>query len=438
MGSGPRVARFGVTLVAQLGARYLIFRAMNPATSDRLYSGSWRRRAQTQGRSVGHRAERDLILLSAGTAARRDASRERAERLIDDVQWSCLTQTLRSRTLLPVLGPRILELADGRAPEDFSNEVQHSIAAGRRQSTFLELAGHHVSTELARAGIRSTPLKGPQLGERIYGDPGRRLSTDIDLLVSAQQLHRSVETLERLGYAAPVDRVDQEGGLPLLHFALAHTNGELPPVELHWRIHWYERRFGHERLLPPDGMVGADWLPEPADELAALLLFYARDGFVDLRLATDLGAWWDVFGSSLGINRLDEVLRCYPRLGPVLPVAARVAEKVVGLPSEEVIRHMPTMGPRAHLAVRMADPNPNKSSAQLYADMGFVDGLLTPWRELGAFMRRQVLLPQVVLDDYAQRSDKWGARSPLDYSSRVLARYGLAMIRAVRRADRSV
>jgi hypothetical protein len=224
----------------------------------------------------------------------------------------------------------------------------------------------------------------------------------------------------------------------LLHFALAHRNGELPPVELHWRIHWYEERFAYERLLPPEGTAVAGWRPAPADELAALLLFYVRDGFVDLRLATDLSAWWDRFGSNLSSERLDGLLDRYPRLAPAIPASIKVAEKVVGLPSEEILRDMPGMGLRARLAVRMADPNPNTSSAQLYADMGFIDGLLTPWRELRAFMRRQVFLPQVVLDEWALRAPNWGARTALDYRARVLARYGWAMIRALRRADRSI
>ena len=107
----------------------------------------------------------------------------------------------------------------------------------------------------------------------------------------------------------PTDYV-QDSGLPLLHFVLVHERGELPPVELHWRVHWYEQRFARERLLPPTAGQEGQWRPAPADELTSLLLFYARDGFIDLRLATDLGAWWDVHGPDLDPGALDEVLAC--------------------------------------------------------------------------------------------------------------------------------
>ena len=66
------------------------------------------------------RAERQLILLSAGTAVRRLGLREEAGRLLGEVDWSRLTETLRQRRLLPTLGPRIVELAQGRASEDFA------------------------------------------------------------------------------------------------------------------------------------------------------------------------------------------------------------------------------------------------------------------------------------------------------------------------------
>ena len=78
-------------------------------------------------------AERRLILLSAGTAKRRLDMREQAGLLMGEVDWSRLAGTLRLRRLLPSLGPRLLELADGRATDDFGAAVEQAITAGRRQ-----------------------------------------------------------------------------------------------------------------------------------------------------------------------------------------------------------------------------------------------------------------------------------------------------------------
>ena len=357
--------------------------------------------------------------------------REQAARLAEEVDWQRLAATLRLRRLLPVSGPRIIELADGRASEDFALEVREVLDAGRRHGAFLQLVSLRIMDMLAEAGVRSSGLKGPLLGEALYGDPGRRLSSDIDLLVSAEQLQTAVDVVRGLGYAAPTDYIDASR-LPLLHFLLVHERGELPPIELHWRIHWYERNFAHDRLLPPTVESPRAWRPAPADELAALLLFYARDGFVDLRLASDLAAWWDLHGADVSHHALDEVLRSYPALGRVIPVAVAVAEKIVGLPASAIIGNAAKLRTRERIAVRLANPNPHSSESQLYADIGLIDGLLTPPGGLRAFVRRQLLPPAEVLDEQAQHAARTHARSPLGRGAGTLARYGLTMTRLVR------
>jgi hypothetical protein len=381
-------------------------------------------------------AERQVLLFSAGTAARRRDMREEAGGLMGNVDWSRLTEALRFRRLLPALGPRILELARGQASQGFAAAVEQAMEATRRQAIFLQLVSLRAMAALADAGIRSTPLKGPLLGEAIYGDPGRRISNDIDLLVAPEQLHAAVEVVREMDYEAPTDYVGQDG-LPLLHFLLLHERGELPSMEIHWRVHWYERSFAPDRLLPPIGSLIRNWRPDPVDELAALLLFYARDGFVDLRLASDLSAWWDAFGTDVHPGALDDLLRAYPALARPISVAVRVAENVVGLPAAQIMEDTSRFGVRDRMAVRLANPNPQASRAQLFAEMGFIDGLLTPRGGFGAFFRRKVLLPREVFDEYAGRASKWGARSPLDYSLRMLARFGLTVIRAGRSSERS-
>jgi hypothetical protein len=375
--------------------------------------------------------ERQLILLSAGTSARRAAMSDKADRLIAAADWPRLAKTLHWRRLLTTLGPRIVELAKGRESDDFRATVDQAIEAGRRHGAFLQLVSLRAIAMLADAGIRSTALKGPLLGEAIYGDPGRRPSGDIDLLVAPEQLQAAVEVVRGLGYGAPTDYVD-DSGLPLLHFALAHERGELPAMELHWRIHWYERSFACERLLPAAVDPIGDWRPARVDELAALLLFYARDGFVDLRLASDLSAWWDTYGADLAFAALDEVVHTYPALARVVPVAARVAEKIVGLPAAQVVQDIPKLGIRERMAVRLANPHPRSSRAQLYADMGLIDGLLMPPDGFREFVRRNVLPPSEVLDQQARHAARRRARSPLGRGAGVVARYGLTLARLMR------
>jgi hypothetical protein len=368
------------------------------------------------------------MLLSAGTAARRETMGAHADQLGMMVDWSRLANLLSGRRLLPMLGPRIVELAPQRASGEFKEAVAGAVDAGRRQGAFLQLIAARTMDALAEVGIRSTALKGPLLGEALYGDLGRRPSSDIDLLVAEEQLDEAVEVVRKLGYAAPTDHVGDRG-LPLLHFALVHKRDELPPVELHWRIHWYESQFARDRLLGPTAGLAKGWRPEPEAELAALLLFYARDGFIGLRHATDIGAWWDSFGAKLQPGALDELIAAYPALESVLTAAVRVAARTVGLPARRLVKQRARLGPRARIAVRLADPYPHSSQAQIYADMGLIDGLLTPPGGLRAFLRRQVTPPREASAEHMPGMRGRWARSTLGHSVRVLSRYGLAMTR---------
>jgi Uncharacterised nucleotidyltransferase len=372
--------------------------------------------------------EQQLILLSAGTAARRTRERARAERLSDQLDWQAMADSLTRMRLLGTLGPRLLELAGAPASRQFELRLAETLATGRRHGAFLQMIAQRAIELLGAAGIRVSPVKGPQLGEALYGDPGRRSSSDIDLLVESNRLGEAAEVTRQLGYAAPDDRVD-EHGLPLLHFALLHERAELPPIELHWRIHWYESRFAQERLLTPRGERAGAWRPAAVDELAALLLFYARDGFMALRHACDIGAWWDAYGAQLEPRQLEELLAAYPELRPVLRTALTVAEDTVGLPALQIAGHRLRLRARERVARRLPSARTNRSEAQQFAQMGLIDGLLAPPGGLRAFAGRQLTPPATArASDATPRPAQIGAGHGL----RVLLRYGLALLGLLR------
>jgi len=380
-------------------------------------------------------AERTLILMSAGTADRRRTMGRLGAEIAAQVDWARLAESLRARKLLSSLGPNVVELAGGQESVEFTHAVDEAITTGHRHASFLQLLSTRAIGMLGDAGIRAATLKGPVLGQAIYGDIGRRLSSDIDLLVAPEQLNAAVEVIRGLGYAAPADHVE-ESGLPMLHFVLVHEGGDLPAVELHWRVHWYERSFARDRLLPPDINPAGDWRPERAAELVALLLFYARDGFAGLRLASDLSAWWDVCGRDLPAGAVPDVLSAYPKLERAVVAATRAAEETVGLPAGEILGRRSKVTSRERIAARLADPSPVASESQLYADMGLIDGLLMPPGGFRAFVRRQLLPPAEVLDEHSRAADRSRARSPAARCVGVLARYCATLARLTRAPER--
>jgi Uncharacterised nucleotidyltransferase len=366
-----------------------------------------------------------LTALTAGTRAAREAARDEAERLIGLVDWAQLARRLQARRLLPLLGERIVALAGSRAPGLFVETTEQAIRECTEQDTWLELISLRLSDVLDAAGIPSLALKGPSLGKALYGGLGRRPSADIDLLVAREDLPGAIEAAGRLGYR-PADQTDARA-VPLLHVRLVHSTDVLPPLELHWRVHWYESHFSRDLLFRSVEAARADRPAPLAHQLASLLLFYARDGFVDLRLACDVATWWDVFGGDLEPDALGTIIENHPRLTRVLLAAVEVAGHVVGLPSAELLgrHHRPER--RVRLAQRLANPDGQGSRQQLVADTWLVDWLLTPPSGRRDCIWRQLHTPGDVGSSLTSPR-----RHPFASASRaaqLTARYGLSLMR---------
>jgi hypothetical protein len=212
----------------------------------------------------------------------------------------------------------------------------------------------------------------------------------VDLLVRPAQLRDAVEILRRDGFAAPTDRTSGNG-LPEIHFRLHDPKGALPAVELHWRIHWYEESFSHGLLQRSAAGQAGYRVARPADELAALLLFFARDGFMGLRQASDIAAWWDRFGAGLPPAGLQPIAERHPEIGHALATAALVADRLVGLPSAELWSERPALRRRSQTAARLANWNLAGSHDRKVTNYHLVDWLLSPPGGGRAALRRQVL-----------------------------------------------
>jgi hypothetical protein len=340
--------------------------------------------------------EDEIALLSCGTRVRREASAARVRELAASADWRALQKILEMHGLLGLVGTRLREIGV-ELPPKLDDRLERTLEHARLRALLFQATVDRICAALDARGIRSLPLKGVTLAEAIYPDPGLRLYGDVDILVAAGQLREAAAALSTLGYGPPRDPA-RVAGLPQLHFHVEDPRGRLPAVELHWRVHWFETQFSPGMLAASDRQVG-NLRAQPTDELAALLLFYARDGFIGLRLAGDIASWWDACGEALPDRALDALAARHPELAPAWRVAATVAEQVVGLPARRVISPTP-LGRRGELAVRLANWTLVGEVDQISANVTLVDALLSPHSDAGSLARRHLLLPDDVLDDY--------------------------------------
>jgi hypothetical protein len=330
----------------------------------------------------------ELALLLAGGTARRSQLRGRIRAVLERADYARLERELASRRLLPLIGSRAIDAGGELVPEEFRSAVARALATARAQNIAVEFGTQRVVGWLDAAGIRALPLKGPLLAAEAHGDVGLRATSDVDLLVQRDQLDAAADVLVGRGFSPPTD-VRRANGLPDLHLVLNHR--ELPQVELHWRVHWYEGEFSADMLARaepgPDDLLRA----APDDLVASLLLFYSRDGFHGVRVAADLAAWWERHAAELPGPFLEGHVRRYPEIAAALSASAHVVERFTGVPAGLWLGSEAVAGRRVSLATRLADWAQHGDTDQLWANISLVGGLLGPLDSVPAFARRELL-----------------------------------------------
>jgi hypothetical protein len=369
--------------------------------------------------------ERDLALLLCGTRARREACGRHILELLQRIDASQFIRLLDELRLASLVGRRLLAL-DAELDPWLSAQLRARMERSDRDGAGHELITLAVLASLEQAGIRALGLKGSVLARQLYDDPGARPTADIDILVAADDLPGAVETVQRMGWRHN-PHLSRSTRLPILHETLSRDG--MPRVEMHWRVHWYETRFAAdalgraERSGPHQPLVMS-----PSDGLAALLLFYARDGFYGLRLAADVATWWDRMCAEADPDPLvGGVADAYPALAAPLQVAGAVLNQLVGLP----VTAAPTTA-RRRLAAALATPFPGPDLPQVLANASLVDLLLSPRGQWDEAVGRELqkipedlerrLRPRDGLQAYLHRSE---------HGLRVLRRWAMALAPAL-------
>jgi hypothetical protein len=162
----------------------------------------------------------------------------------------------------------------------------------------------------------------------------------------------------------------------------------------------------------------------PAEELASLLLFYARDGFSGLRVAADIAAWWDVRGGGpAGPWPLEDIAERYPSLEAPLRVGSAVLAALVGTPGVRT-----EVSPlRWRAASALANPFLLGSDSQILATASLIDFALAPPRGHRDSIRRELSRAPVRRGDPSAP----GGLATVEHALRVLRRWASAGGRAL-------
>lgn len=382
-------------------------------------------------RSIAAAAERRLVLLLCATEDRRRRDANHAADLLARADPERLVELLGGLRLTGLAGARLRSLGLAAGPR-LEEAIQRWTAQAREQGRTHELTTLAILRQLEHEGIRALAVKGSVLARELYGDVGVRSPGDIDILVAPEQLAAAVESVQRLGWTHQAVAA-RATALPVLHETLIHSS--LPRVELHWRVHWYETRFAVEALDRAQRCgIHEPLIMQPADGLAALMLFYARDGFAGLRMPADAAAWWDARCGGLDMDQLvGEMALRYPRLAVPLRLGAELLGALVGLPSRLRARSF-----RLRVAAQLATPFDEVTLAEVRTKVGLVDLLLAPPRGARASLRRErQKIPRGLERPLNRHDDLLAHLARGEHLLRTIRRWALALVPAAVRACRS-
>jgi Uncharacterised nucleotidyltransferase len=354
---------------------------------------------------------------AAGTPIAGDA----LNALLAEVSWEALGKLLIRLRLVELVGTALQELAGEALPGEFARWVEQTRQATLRRAAVHELVLGRALSALSAAGFPAAPLKGVTLANEAFGRLDLRASADLDLLVYARDLDRACAVLVDAGWDPPEDVVDS-AGLPPHHFRL--YSAKAPTVELHWRMHWYERDFCRaalERAAPASGSLRL----EHDDHLALLLIGYARDGFRGLRVPADIVAL-SARGQPLDPDRVPDALR-----GSLVAAALAVRELFGACPVDPLDLRVARRR-RLRAALALWDPLLRLEGTKSWADVALTDLLLAPPAGLGAALHRRLWPPLATIPE---REDPGAvrARAPhLEHLVRTLRGFVIGLPRVAR------
>jgi hypothetical protein len=203
---------------------------------------------------------------------------------------------------------RVLD-AELDLPDAFMVELSRTSLSLAQDAMAAVLQTQTAVQQIEGEGIRVAVLKGSALALRAYGDPFARASSDLDMLVTPQDLRAATAALMHIGYTpfalsglghVPVNDLDFRGQQILMdsgHEVVLTSPDATLPIDLHWRL---SPRFFRTNVAVADVLARADQfevdrriqLPTlcAEDMVVALSAEIARDGWTNLEhlLSLDL------------------------------------------------------------------------------------------------------------------------------------------------------
>jgi hypothetical protein len=144
--------------------------------------------------------EQEMLCCCARVTPTERQRRKAMAILEQGVDWDLLYRYARHHAVTSLVHRSLLGIVPGLAEQEGFQRLDAYAREMRMQNLLSLRQLLTVIDRLGSEGVTALPFKGPILGASVYGDVGLREFGDLDILVARNQVYRTKELLQELGY----------------------------------------------------------------------------------------------------------------------------------------------------------------------------------------------------------------------------------------------
>lgn len=168
-----------------------------------------------------------------------DSSRLRNKEQFHNIDWTLFLELVMHHRLYPLLFSKLKIVDEGFIPEGIVEKIYEKYKKNTFEMLHLSAEMVYVSNLFSESGIRMLVLKGPVLATDLYGDISLRTCSDLDLLISINDLETVEKILLKMGYHKDeffqIEPVLNDWKWRHHHLSYIHSDKRIK-LEIHWRL----------------------------------------------------------------------------------------------------------------------------------------------------------------------------------------------------------
>jgi hypothetical protein len=195
------------------------------------------------------RPETEFLISCVGAAFPNDRT-DPPPAFPETVDWNRFIGLCDWHNVVPLVYRALPAVCPDGIPPAAMNRLRSLCHNNTARTLFLASELSRILNALKSRGVPAYPFKGPALSVMLYGDPARRQSKDLDILVPKDGVRKAIDCLDTLGYGAKTSLAGN--GLAAhrrteYELQFFRRDGKLT-VELQWAVVPGFFGFDHEKL----------------------------------------------------------------------------------------------------------------------------------------------------------------------------------------------